>query len=522
MGKFLSEIFDNITSSLFKGAIFKEYHELYDKGAYKEAYNVFRDIVNKHPKWSKKGDPYVTFAKLELFANNDNEAAMKLLDKAKELGCKQMSSYYGVLGLAFWRKGNIEKGIQNYQKCVELEPTITNLQSLGNLLSNESDKRALDVWERILKKDPNNAVAHAYLGLEASRAGNHEQAVILADKADKFAHSKNDFLMIGRMYFRERQFKKALQYYLKCEELDVKTHHILYDEISLCYSILKDFPLAIIYAGKALDVHSDHEHTKIVLLELTEKQTKVPNIHEIVSKHPDMSLSYILLAQEAYNNDDFPKADKYLSKAIELKPSHVEMYNIARIYHFIENYEKAINYYLECEKLGYQYPNNLYGSIANCYFALKDEEAAIKYARKALGLDFNDDYVKDMLLDYVIINETVADFDKLVEIKPHSSFAYIIYAFESLKQMDKSEALKLAEKAQQLNPSLIEKFYIAWLFIELEDFQRALEILHECELSGFKDKSRLYQSFAGCYYELRQYEEAINYAEKVLSINPEN
>jgi tetratricopeptide (TPR) repeat protein len=522
MGKFLSEIYDKIASSLFKGVVFKEFRELNRKGAYEEAYRVYRDIYKKHPKWLKKGDPYVTCAKLEFLANQDNDGAMKLLEKAKELGCSDKPYYFLVLGQVFWRKIDIDNAIKNLQKCVELEPAIPNLKAFGEMLSCEKDKRAVEIWEKILKKDSKNAVALAYLGMEARRAGNHEQSHILSEKADKLAKYKEDFFEIGRMYFRERQLEKAIQYYVKCDELDYKTHGMLYHEISLCYYQLKNYQSATLYAGKALNVHFDNEYAKSTLLHCTEQQFNGPLLHDIINQHPDTCLAYLLLAHEARHDNDFLRADELLSKAIEMEPSLTEMCHIARLFHYANMYDKAITTYLKCEEFGYEYPGFIYTKVAICYFALDDYESAIKYSIKALELDFTNDEIKDTLLYNMIYNEVKVNYEQLLMINQHTSFTSILCAHEALKQLNVSEARELAEKAQHLNPSIIEKFYIAWLYSDLEDFQKALEIFQECEKSGFENKFRLYQSFACCYYELEEYAKAIDYAEKVLSIEPDN
>ncbi len=522
MGIILSEIYDNVVTTFFKGAIFKEYYELYRQGAYKEAYTVLREIVNNHTKWLKKGDPYVTFAKLEILANNDNDAAMKLLGKAKEIGCSDMATYYGILAEVYWRKGNNDKCIECYEKSVELEPNIIALRHLGKALSLMNDKHAINIWERTLKKYPKDCVALAYLAREAEKAGDNEKALMMYKKADEYTHKEDDIYEMARIYYWFGKYQESLKLLLKCEEKNYKRQNVLLTEIAFCYLQLDNFESAIIYADKALDVKFDDDYAKRILLQCSEKQLNATLLHDIVSKHPDSCLSYLLLALEANHNNDFPKIEEYLSKAIELEPSLVERYNIARLYHFIENYDKAINYYLECEKLGYAYPSHLYVSIAICYFALESEKSAIEYSIKALELDFNENKIKDELIHYTIENSIDTELNTFLKKHSQTSLAYIIYAHEACIQKNIQVAREFIEKAQELHPSLIEKFYIAWQYFDFEDFQKALDIFQESEQSGFEDKFRLYHAFAWCYYELKEYESALNYAEKVLSIEPDN
>ena len=519
MSEFYIKIYDQIKSKLFKESIFKEYHDFYDKGAYKEAYTVLRDIVARNPKLSKKGDLYVTFALLELFSNDDTDAAMKFLDKAIKLGCSDMAAYYGILGKVLWRIGDYKKTIQSLEKSVELNPSINNLKILGWYLTSLGDKRAIEIWKRILKKDSKNCIAYVYLAMEAEKAGNKNKANELFKKAEKYANSLEEFYELGGIYKRNNYFQKALTFYLKCEEMEYKTHSKLYSEITYCYLKLGEFNKTILYASKALHVDPNNDYAKYTLLQCTEAQINTSLLNDLLEKYPETCLSYILCAQN-YKNNDYTKVNEFLSKAIQLKPSTFEMYYIGHLFHFIKHYEKAITTYTECEKSGYPYLSDLYGNTAICHFAIDNPKSALQYSVKSLELDFNNDYVKDMLLDYTKFKEASADFYRFLMKNPRTPLAIIINAQEAIRRKNISKARKLAAEALRLNPSLIELFYIADIYYDLENIRKALEIFHECEKLGFDDKCRLYLSLAYCYYVLEEFENSIDYAEKILEIHP--
>ena len=147
-------------------ANFDDYFALHEKKAYREAYAVLRKIMESHPRWSKAGDLYVWCADLELTVNDDIHKAGELLDKAYDLGCLHMESYYRVRGYVLWRSGDHDRGIQYLEKSVKLKPNISNLKSLGKVLSHDNDEDALRIWQRILEQDPNHCLAHVYLGIE--------------------------------------------------------------------------------------------------------------------------------------------------------------------------------------------------------------------------------------------------------------------------------------------------------------------------------------------------------------------
>ena len=198
------------------------------------------------------------------------------------------------------------------------------------------------------------------------------------------------------------------------------------------------------------------------------------------------------------------------------------MYYIGHLFHFIKHYEKAITTYTECEKSGYPYLSDLYGNTAICHFAIDNPKSALQYSVKSLELDFNNDYVKDMLLVYTKFKKASADFYRFLMKNPRTPLAIIINAQEAIRRKNISKARKLAAEALRLNPSLIELFYIADIYYDLENIRKAMEIFHECEKLGFEDKCRLYLSLAYCYYELEDFDQSIQYALKVLSMEPDN
>lgn len=388
----------------FKIAIFNEYFDLYDKGSYKEAYTVLRGIMKTEHKWSKVGDMYVFCANLEILANDDENKAHQLLEKALALGCRFMDGYYRIHGYLLYQKGKREIGIQELEKSIELNPSITNLESLAMLLSSDHDRDSRIVCQRILEQDPKNCSAHIYLGMEAATADDQDKALLMVKQAEKLVQTARDFKIIGCLYYELEIYKKALSAYLKANNLGHEPKVSIYSDIAACYCSLGDYAKAIEYSIRSLDCNFNYDHAKDILLKSIEKEGTGSILDNLVEKYPETCLAFMLLAKKAIREENVSEALEMLTKANQIEPSTVEMQNIGSMYHNLEYYEKALDKYLEVEKLGCDQDKKggLNAAIADCYISLSDANQAKKYIQLAMQSDPDDDYVKEVLHEYQV------------------------------------------------------------------------------------------------------------------------
>jgi len=386
----------------FKISIFNEYFDLYDKGSYKEAYTVLRGIMETEHKWSKVGDMYVFCADLELLANDDENKAQQLLEKALALGCRYMDSYYRVHGYLLYKKGERERGIQELEKSIELRPSITNLESLAMVLSYDHDRDSRSVCQRILEQDPKNCSAHIYLGMEAATADDRDRALLMVKHAENLKPKVRNFSKIGWLYHELEKYNEALSAFLKADNLEYEPKVSLYSDIASCYCSLGDYAKAIEYSIISLDCNFNYDQAKDILLKSIEKEGTGSILDNLVEKYPETCLAFMLLAKKAIREENISEALEMLTKASQMEPSTVEMQNIGGIYHNLGYYEKALDKYLEVEKLGCDQDRKgwLNAAIADCYISLSDANQAKKYIELAIQCDPDDDYVKEVWHDY--------------------------------------------------------------------------------------------------------------------------
>ncbi|MBN2315571.1 MAG: hypothetical protein JXM79_16705 [Sedimentisphaerales bacterium] len=253
---------------------FDGYFALREKGAFREAYALLQDIIENQPQWSKIGDLYIWCADFELSLNDDLRKAGAFLDKAIELGCAHMAPYYSIRGYVLWRNGDHQNGLRHLEKSIELNPSVTNLATFGKLLSSDHDKRALWVWQRVLQKDPNNSMAHIYLGIDAAAAGDRAKALLMVKRAEKLSRSGRDFSEIGRLYKELGEFQLALDTYLKANRLGDEPKGVLYASIATCYFELGDERTGRKFADWALQYNPENDYVKKIWQQCQERSNQ--------------------------------------------------------------------------------------------------------------------------------------------------------------------------------------------------------------------------------------------------------
>lgn len=243
------------------------------KGDYKTAYKILSHAVKNGSRWSKVGDIYILLAELELWANRDPHRALDALDKAQKMGCTQMAYYYTRRGEALWLTGDRQTAIQSFESSVAAEPCAFCRSNLALALSEMDDERAVSLWKEVLEEEPENSLAHTYLGFEAAKSGDQDKALLMAKKADKSAALAGDFVAVGRFYYELGEFQTVVERYLEAMKLG-------YDQgwlcagIADCYLSMGQTAPARKYLKRALKYSPNDEYVKEIQRDYEEKSAK--------------------------------------------------------------------------------------------------------------------------------------------------------------------------------------------------------------------------------------------------------
>ena len=212
----------------------EKYLALCHKGAYREAYAFLRNLMATQPYLSQVGDLHLMCANLELTISDDISKARGSLDRARELGCRDMAIYYRTRGYVLCRAGEYESGLRDLEESVALNPTVANLAMLGKVLSSDGDERAKDVWRRVLEQDPESCLAYIYLGILAAKTGDKDKAILMAKKAEECHPKASDIEEIAWLYGEAGDTETALHRFLEADRLGREPKGPLYAKIAAC------------------------------------------------------------------------------------------------------------------------------------------------------------------------------------------------------------------------------------------------------------------------------------------------
>jgi tetratricopeptide (TPR) repeat protein len=117
---------------------------------------------------------------------------------------------------------------------------------------------------------------------------------------------------------------------------------------------------------------------------------------EVLEKDPNDCFAHIGVGFEAAKTGDRGKALLMAKRAEKLTSSAHDISEIARLYYELDEFQSAINAYLDAERRGYEPKGRLYAPIAACYFGSGDNRTGRKYAEWAVRFNPEDDYVKEV------------------------------------------------------------------------------------------------------------------------------
>jgi tetratricopeptide (TPR) repeat protein len=271
--KHLKNIFSILQPRLSHHHDFGSVLKMYNKNDLSGAYASLCKVMENDNCWSKNGDVYTLWAELEILANHDPQKALEHLEKAKQFDRSEMGYYYNVYAKALWENGEHEKAIKYFDKGVVADPSVLQLSNLAWAYSFMRDKRAISVWQRVLEKDPENCFAHIFIGWEAAKSGDRDEALLMAKKAEKLNPSIGELPEIGRIYLELGEFQFALEKYVEAKRLgyDEDKEGILDAAIAECYISLGDATEAHKYIQFALQLDPKNEYVKEIWHDYQEK-----------------------------------------------------------------------------------------------------------------------------------------------------------------------------------------------------------------------------------------------------------
>jgi tetratricopeptide (TPR) repeat protein len=275
--------------------------------------------------------------------------------------------------------------LDNFQEIINfIEPTCPNYDHKILFSQNDFNDRAIEDYNKLIKHNPNDAIAYCDRGTEYFSKGNYAQAIEDYDKA--ISLNPNTCIMYnnrGLAYHKKGNYVMAIRNYNKAIELNPDNFGI-YNNRGLVYYEKGDYNIAIEDFNKAIDINSDfvdayvnkgnaysgkgdnnqaiNEYTKaininpeliagynnrgIVYSQMGDYDSAIEDFNSAINIDPNDANAYCDRGTAYFNKGNYDKGIKNFNIAIKIKPNYALAYcNCGNAYARKENYDQAIENY---------------------------------------------------------------------------------------------------------------------------------------------------------------------------------
>ena len=222
---------------------------------------------------------------------------------------------------------------------------------------NNNLQGALDLYNQLLEKDPNNE--KAYNG-------------------------------IGTVFHQAGQFKKAIEYYKRVNQINPNHRNSLnnlgaaYRNIHNYQKAIESFEMAIKIDPNFIDAYTN---IGITFNETGEYEKAISSLENAKTINPNAAEIYCILSESFKETGNYQKAIENCEMAIKIDPNYADAYtNLGVIFRFKNEIPKAISYFEKALKIN---PNHriALGAISSALVGeLEDFDKATKASHKALKI----------------------------------------------------------------------------------------------------------------------------------------
>lgn len=484
---------------------------------------VIQDYLKKYPRSPYKSELEDLLVNSYLTSNNFEEA-IKLLEKNNDTHSKtyQKAVYYR--GLELMNEGNYQGAKKMFEKLLQkgFDPQLRQLAKFWNA---EADYRLHDYkaaklgFEDFLAGDYNRfskegKLAHYNLGYTYFKLKDYPRA---ANEFQKFIDTKPDkkllkdaYLRLGDSYFAQKKYWPAMEAYNKAIELGGSdTDYAAYQKaisygfvgknnkkIAGLKSFIQDFPHSKYMPDALYQLGSTYANTG-------KNEEAIKSFEKLLKNYPGSKYVPIALLKEGsiyYNSNLNDKALEKFRLIVDKYPATPIAYQAA---------ENIKNIYVEEGKAGeyanwaraYPWINVSNSELDQAVFEAAEE----KYMNKS--------------------PQALEELEKYLQQFPSgiNSLKAHYYLADLYHQKGKTgkEAMHyqaIADLPQ--NPYTAKALHnLAVIYLEREDWKKAIPYLERLEMSTGSPEEQIFakSNLMKAYYQTGDYEDAIDYAEKILA-----
>ena len=227
------------------------------------------------------------------------------------------------------KKKNFKAAENLYEEILRKNPNYINAYNNLGILFNQLGeyKKSINCYEKIIQIQPNNAAAHNNLGFVLNQLDELEKAMKFFEKAIQIEPNYADaFYNLGNIHKQLRNYQKAINYYKKT--IAINSNYVgAYNSLGTLLNQLGEYKKSMNCYEKAIQIQPNNANT----------YNNLGNLNKELGEHQ--------------------KAINFYERAIQINPNHTVAYNnLGSTFKELGEHQKAINCY---ERIIQIDPNNL-------------------------------------------------------------------------------------------------------------------------------------------------------------------
>ena len=377
------------------------------------------------------------------------------------------------------------------------------------------------IWQKKVDEFPNDAEAHANLGVVFQKEKRYVEALSQYQKAEALNPSNlNTKINIGTLYQEQNKFDQAINTYDSILKVQPYNSKVLTFKAE-CLQKLNRNDEAIGLYKTALNLDPQNAQIKAQLFELLKNTMPTEQVLDFLYKNvqnsPMNADSYYELAYELHKANKIDDAIVYYLETIKLNKNKIDAYiNLSQAYRQKKNYEQAFQIISKAKNIA---PENK--QVIEQYNLISNEYSSNRYS--AASNAFESGNYNQAIEQYKLINPPTAD-----------SLLGIAAAYQALENYN--EAINFYKKALNLSPQNPDiPYYIASLYINLNDTVSAKPYIEQAlnknpnnkqakEILNYINEKNTEEQLNNAVelYDNKKYNEAITLLSQVITANNKN
>lgn len=436
-----------------------------------------------------------------------------------------------VIGTAYMKIKEFEKSIEPFKRALEKDPNnIGTYNSLGTayMATGASDK-AIKCYKKALELNTDSPMAYFNIGSAYQIQQNHEEACIYLEKACELDDDDEGFkVALAMSKMKMGKFKEASNVYKNLLLQHPEKENYKYNLVT-CYEAMGELDTAIkmlegmVYVNQKFILPAQ----KLASLYIkTNQLNKAKDLYDNILLKGQVTAEtfhqYAILSSSLCDTDT---AERMLKKVIKMNPDIAKAHkDLGIIYLNKRLFDYAEDEFITAMRLQ---PNDfeIIFEYANFLYSVSKNTEAERFYQEALDIEPNNILALTfMALNKLILNqldEAKNYIMKALNVNSHHEYIQFCAGRIFFARKEYEEAKHYLIHAVEQNPDIETQNTLALTYYELGEYDFAINIFNNL-LAKKPDNISILMSLAKCYESLKDNDKALEYLDKIVTIFPED